>query len=373
MVPLIMSQQNAQQQDNSLAALWIMAMAFLVIVVIWYTLHAQVAAFILTVRLWELEVLNLLTSANHKIIVQVKQELIDPARITPRELLSLSTTVGQEMRWLFSPVMFILAFLIFISNAKMRFMTVFSMQHLLDTEKENWPQITPISQVDLIKLHIEEGKWAMAETPMAFCKKNKLLVEEQEGGHFDPRVKVTATLIKEKARSVFTMQLGEPWRGVGAMPIYMRALFAVFAARIHGERETALKLLNQIAKSTESGKLNFEGVDQLVKRLSNHKIIQRVIHSHAYEYGVMASMLEQARNDGVLASADFLWLKPLDRRLWFMLNTVGRQTAPTEVGGPFAHWLAEKVMGRRLNVPMIDEAVNALEESLSLIVYKPDD
>ncbi len=52
--------------------------------------------------------------------------------------------------------------------------------------------------------------------------------------------------------------------------------------------------------------------------------------------------------DGVQASADFLWLKPIDRRLWYMLNTVGRQTPFAEVAGPYAHWLAEREMGKRI-------------------------
>ena len=57
---------------------------------------------------------------------------------------------------------------------------------------------------------------------------------------------------------------------------------------------------------------------------------------------LIASLLEMARIDGVLASAEFLWLKPVDRRMWYMLNCVGRQTAVAEIAGLFAHWQAEK-------------------------------
>ena len=87
----------------------------------------------------------------------------------------------------------------------------------------------------------------------------------------------------------------------------------------------------------------------------------------------MASMLEEARQDGVQASADFLWLKPLDRRLWYTLNTVGRQTPFIEVAGIFAHWIAEKEAQRRLRVPMVEEATNAVELALKDVVYRPDE
>jgi intracellular multiplication protein IcmP len=84
---------------------------------------------------------------------------------------------------------------------------------------------------------------------------------------------------------------------------------------------------------------------------------------------VMASMLEAARLDGVLSSAEFLWLKPIDRQLWFMLNSVGRWTAVVEVGGPFAHWLAEKEIGRPIKTPLVDQATKALEIAMQEIVY----
>jgi len=83
-------------------------------------------------------------------------------------------------------------------------------------------------------------------------------------------------------------------------------------------------------------------------------------------------MLVLARKEGVLATADFLWLKPTDRLLWFMLNSVGRQTAFAEVSGPFAHWNVEQAMGRRLMVPMVEEAVNGLEAAIKDILYIPD-
>lgn len=84
-------------------------------------------------------------------------------------------------------------------------------------------------------------------------------------------------------------------------------------------------------------------------------------------------MLHGARADGVQASSDFLWLKPIDRRMWYVLNTVGRQTPFVEAAGVFAHWRAEKEMGKRIVVPMVEEATNALELALKEIVYKPDE
>jgi len=56
-----------------------------------------------------------------------------------------------------------------------------------------------------------------------------------------------------------------------------------------------------------------------------------------------------------------------------MLNSVGRKTAFPEVAGPFAHWQVEKRLRRPLKVPVVDSAVNAMEDAIAQIVYKPDE
>ena len=100
---------------------------------------------------------------------------------------------------------------------------------------------------------------------------------------------------------------------------------------------------------------------------------KKVVEGNAYVLTVMASMIMAARADGVQASADFLWLKPLDRRLWYVLNSMGRQTPYTEAAGVYAHWLAEKEAGRKLIIPMIEMATNALEIALKELIYHPDE
>ena len=87
--------------------------------------------------------------------------------------------------------------------------------------------------------------------------------------------------------------------------------------------------------------------------------------SHAYVGTLMASLLEIARIEGVLATAEFLWLKLVDRRLCYMLNSVGRQATIVEVAGLFAHWRSEK----RLERPLVKEAVTALEKDITTVLY----
>ena len=78
----------------------------------------------------------------------------------------------------------------------------------------------------------------------------------------------------------------------------------------------------------------------------------------------MMSMLEYARRNGVLPSSEFFWLRPVDRKLWYVLNNVGRNVAWTEVAGIYGHWLAEKVNEGPIMRPYVQKAIEAMAESL---------
>ncbi|KTC86360.1 IcmP protein [Legionella brunensis] len=142
-------------------------------------------------------------------------------------------------------------------------------------------------------------------------------------------------------------------------------------ARMNRDRGAASGILESIDKSYSGGKIDFSAAKAVLRKYQGAENVQEILAKHAYLLTVMASLLEAAREDGVVPSSEFLWLKPIDRRLWYMLNCVGRQTPFAEVAGPFAHWRAEKVMGRRSLVPMIDEAIKALEIAVKEVKLTP--
>jgi intracellular multiplication protein IcmP len=167
--------------------------------------------------------------------------------------------------------------------------------------------------------------------------------------------------------------MGPLWEGEFALPEHYKALFAVFLARIEHDTKSASELLDDLAISYTKGAPDFSLVEDILKKHRQSKAAMKCVQSHAYVFTVMASMLKLARTDGVLATADFIWLKPIDRQLWYMLNCVGRQTPYCEVSGPYAHLIAEQELGRPLFKPIIDRAVLALENALEKIIYIDDE
>jgi intracellular multiplication protein IcmP len=368
------SGSQPQSSDNSLAPLWIVVGLFLLGWLIWAFFHTQIVGFALTVKAWEAHLIATVLPKVAYLPVAIKR--LPPDQVAFSQFLNISHEVGSYLRYPILIILIALACIIYFSHINLQFKKVYSMKSLAESEKENWPQITPIIGLNLVKEDIDKGPWAMALSPMQFAKKHHLLQEEKTVSTpsmiTNLRHQTTVQIRRAAAHHVFALQLGEYWQGVEHLPPATKALFAIFAARANRDRGGALKLLLQIAESTSTGRLNFAGIDALINKHINNKDVRRTLQSHAYVLTVIASMLILARKDGVLPSADFLWLKPTDRVLWFMLNSVGRQTVFSEVAGPFAHWNVERAMGRRLLTPMVEEAVNGLDAAIKEILYVPD-
>ncbi len=374
------------QSDNSTGILWTVAALFIMLASIWWVFKDQSVVGYLTMKLYELNFVNFFAKMVHypirdydnlrSAIMYARNNPSNP-NVTFAYLQLLGGAIGSLVRIPFLLILLALAILVFVGNTARIFRRTYTMYDFAKLEKSNWPQISPVVGLDLLKINIDTGPWAMAMTPLQFCKKNKLLEEirpqRQEGMSRKEWDRVDVILKRGEANKLFALQLGPLWRGSDKLPMYIKALFAVFAARINADSKAAEKIIIQLNTSCGNNKFNFAGVDELVKKHENTKLVKAVVNSHAYVTTVMAAMLQAARDDGVQASSDFLWLKPLDRRLWYTLNTVGRQTPFIEVAGIFAHWVSEKMAGRKLLVPMVEEATNAVELALKEVVYRPDE
>lgn len=360
------------QADNHMAPVWIIVSIFVVVFAIWYLFRIPLIKGFLFVKLLEIDAIAPFTSS----LNGLRQVILttNPTDFSYASLVMIANKVGNYTAFFAGFFLLLFAILLYRKSIGLRFRQTYTMKTLLKVENVNWPQTTPIVGLDLIKEDIETGPWAMAKTPMQFAKINNLLKEQKkvaEEGMLSREAKLEVILNKPKTVEVFVRQLGRPWQGIDALNMHTKALFAIFVARLNNDIEAAAALMRQIAASSHSKKLNFSGVRELLEKHRNNPLIEEVTSRHAFVFTVMASILELSRTVGVEASADFLWLKPIDRRLWYMLNAVGRQTPQSEVAGPFAHWLVEKSLNRRVVTPMIDEAVKGLEGAIASVIYKP--
>lgn len=376
-------QQNQNQQPNSgMDIIYIVGFFMAIFVAAWYFFHPVIVRYLFAFRLIQADlikdvadVINNLLSTVYLPTINLQDldfaiENMTNADVTQISYQQVVIVSNQVNGYLAVPsvllAMLLCTHLVFF-KASSRFKEKYSMLSLRSQEKVNWPEITPIVNTNLIKTNIDKVPWNMSVQPIDFAKKYQLLdkaiIDNRPG----------AEVNKGRAYEVFSSQLGRRWSSLKDFKTHELALFAVFAARVAGDDKAAKKLLDQMSLSGGSGKVNFSGTYPLLRKHVQHKAVGKAVSPHAYVLTAMSSLLEVARATGVLASAEFLWLKKIDRRLWYMLCSVGRQTPFPEVAGPFAHWIVEKKLRRPLKVPAINEAVIALDVAVKEVLYNPDD
>lgn len=368
-----MAQQSQQQgSDNGMAPIWIMVLLFITVFIVWKTGHQYIVSFVFQINIWQARLVNLFIHSEQLTNLIYLMQTVDPNAVEWEQLLETTRAVGDFMRYPVVLVLGVLAVVLYSSNITLKFRKAHDMKTLRAQEQFNWPAIMPIVKEDLVSQDVNQGPWAMALTPMEFARKYKLL--KKNDVLLDspmPGMEMTAGVRRGDAKRVFTLQLGPYWEGFEHCSPQTYAMAAVFMARMNRDRDAANNILTVLDRTFVTGKPDFSVARPIVEKYKNSELVQEIVAKHAYTLTVLASLLEGARDDGVVPSAEFLWLKPIDRRLWYMLNCVGRQTPYSEIAGAFAHWRAEKEMGRRSLVPMIDEAIKALEVAMKEVKLTP--
>lgn len=371
------AQQNAT--DHTANFFWLIAIFFAAAILFWIYDEKYIVVPMFWLRVHEIDLMRILVNNVWMPIaaffhlplpdiqkldaLQHYMQTANPSAVPWKNFAAINVFLGRWTRYPVIVALIGMAVFMYFYHGSARFARTFNVRSLRKVGEEVWPQIAPIASLNLVKEDIDQGSWAMAKLPLIFCREHNLLSVKQVANK-------KAWSLKEKPTyRLFALQLGPLWKGLDALPIHVKALALIFLARATGNRPLSNQLLSQLAASSASGVLDFSGVSEKLLKYHDHKLVRWLNRHHAYVTTVMATMLEMARADGVLASAEFLWLKPVDRRLWYTLNSVGRRTAVVEVAGTFSHWQAERKVGRALKTPMVKSAVDALHESLASILY----
>ena len=188
------------------------------------------------------------------------------------------------------------------------------------------------------------------------------------------------------ARHALVLQLGPPWRGVEQASPQVRCLSAVFALHRAERRADALRLLGLLSTGLAGqGQDAPDGPDQPLALsaaaiaeadalLPDYALMapaRSIAQRHAYTHTALMALLAEARRQaGVLAPAQFAWLKLVDRPLWYALHSLGFETEGSdrylhpnpraEAIGARDHWAVERAAGEPVIEPAIDRALDAV-------------
>ena len=176
------------------------------------------------------------------------------------------------------------------------------------------------------------------------------------------------------AARAFQKQLGRRWKGASAVQPYKQILLACFCLKASRKRVEADVMLGRLAMCwSHKGGLNLRKDKKLLKEaravLRDKNLAAETlskVNQHAFETTAILRALAVAREEGgVLAPAQFVWLRGHDRRLWYPLNNMGRQSFHMEALGAMSHYKAEKLTQRPIPVPKMEGAVETIREYMA--------
>ncbi|MDF2690150.1 MAG: hypothetical protein K0S29_5 [Gammaproteobacteria bacterium] len=359
---------GSQKTDGTEMDILLLAGAvFLVAVIFLYLFRVQILTFLLWTKYYELRAISYFVPDHVYQGLENWVKMTPVQRVSYDQLMLLSSEIGNTLKYPCIVIALILGGLLGLFHPKDSFNDIESMNTLRHNLHDNFPNIQVIEGWNLVKEPIDHGPWAMAQTPIEFGKIHHLLYR-------DPQSQLVM-VDRIKAKGIFCQQLGPLWMGIDHLPPYQKALFAALCAFINYQRDEAEEFLANIQRSVSKAKLkkvelNFSGTGTLLKKYANTPEVQRILQNHAYLYTIFIEMLVAARRSGIVANSSYLWLKPVDRSLWYALNNIGRKAVFVEMAAAHAHWLAEKKLGFALAEPMVDEAIHGLEEAVKIRVVR---
>ena len=317
---------------------------------------------------------------------------LNPAALSWEETQRILNYAGKWARWPLGLLLAGMGFLAFFMGRTDGLTRRFNMESLLANNAESFPCLRPVVGRGAYLLSPESydaGLWKIARSPIQFAVEHGLLLRE-DGTAYDAGEVLRnglgsthmpafghATFDAPKAREVFKAQLGRAFGGPETLSPLRTALLAAFIAYACGDKKAAITLLDAMSSSygERDGQascpiLEDEGfrarVDTLLAKHGGILHSDASIARHnAYELPWFMGVLYRARQKGVLASSQFLFVRPLDRPLWYALNQCGGRVGWPEAFAAWAHYQAEEAAGKTLTEPDMDRAVNSLKTALN--------
>lgn len=380
------------QQSDGILVFIVAAMALIFVgIPAWYAAHAEsLNRTLLAVAQAELRLFCLFSDEARTASAYISS--LSASEVSWEKVSACLAYAGNWMRWPLCLLLCALGVAAWNLGRVGKLHRTFNMESLVQNNAESFPCLRPIvgrGKYLLSSESYDSGPWKIARSPVQFALEHKLLLDESGQPYAPDQVLRNGLGLPESvafgqaffddegASKVFIEQLGPQFSGVDNLSPVRKALAAAFILYADGAKREAISLLDTMSVSYIEKKDGEELVPscpvveqaefqkRVNKSIEKHRRILDELTSHAaYELPWFMELLYRARKKGVLACSQFLFLRPLDRPLWYSLSQCGGRTGWAEAFAAWAHYTAEERQHKSLQEPAISGAVTGLEAAL---------
>lgn len=383
-------------EDPAWTLFLLLALIVIAVWIVWMMFGSQLLGGLRYFRIAEMSIINLFTDEfkpciNWLMLAQTKDAMPTPEAIgwasmcfreeglkfrPPSEALeyynmtltsmgSISKKLSSYTRW---PVVLFcggVAFYALFLTPRNKFKVKHNLESFIKLQAKMWPVISPIVNFNPTKHSARIPGEPVPEKLQSFAE--ALSPEEWLAFHRIPVLNGIPD--REATRRALQLQLGPRWNGIDDLPLHILAIFVAFALKGSQKREESDEMLGKIALcwSEEKGFVLTPELKAEIKKLAADPQIGgqalKPASKHAYRTTAMLGILKWARfMGGVLAPGQFVWLRAVDRDLWYPLNNLGRRSFHSEGAGAMAHFMAEQSAEKPLPIPRVDTAIVTINQ-----------
>lgn len=338
----------------------------LVFTVFWFAMSVQISSGIRWVRVGELYLASLFTDKVKDDIILLKS--FNPEQIRFKDLLMMTAMVEGIYKNAIGALLLLMSVIALRLKRKHPFSRNLDLEGLAKEQAAAFPVTAPMVKFNPLK---DNARAIGSPVPEKLPPFAEALAPEEWVAYND--IPVTDNVIdRDASRLAFAKQLGGRWKGVSALPNYSKALFVAFSMKANGLRTESDEFLGELAKCWQPGKglvLTASLQREIKSKITDPKfgrVTEKLAALHSFVTPALLRCLQIAREQGgVLAPAQFIWLRAVDRPLWYALNNLGRGATHIEGSGAIAHYRAEKNAAKPIPNPQMDPAVEGLMDYLA--------
>lgn len=366
---------------------WVIGVLICVMFLVWYFHEDTIRNWIRWLRYAEMWVISPFIPNSYEILYKGSttvnfSEWLAATPDIPRENLDnqtldvLTHLALDIMKWPATILISLLGFWVFTMGPGTSDRTRYDLNGFIRRQAKMFPAIAPVVDFDPGKqparppgspIPAELPHFAEALGPEEWLAYNGVSVPD---GKVD----------RDSAKRSFVRQLGPRWKGSKNLKPYKQVLLAACCLKASRKRTECDDLLGRLAQcwSLEKG-LDFKADKKLLPDARKVLITKdlaaatlKKCNQHAWQTTAMIRALMHAREEGgVLAPAQFVWLRSYDRTLWYPLNNLGRQALHMEALGAMAHFKAEKLARRPIPRAKVEGAVNSIADYMASDIARP--
>ncbi len=231
--------------------------------------------------------------------------------------------------------------------------------NFMEYQAQHWRHVITSVKIDPDK---EDPDWAPAMTPLEWAMKIGC-VNTMEIDDFDNRV-----------REGLRKQIGAKANDIRQLPVYAQAILALAWTNLTNQKKVG-GLAGDLAEAAIPHQLYANGkhydeekfkalATPILQKTNVYKVtgknpvdfFNEVLRKHTGWRTAMVAAVAMCGpfqdwdggNAGVFPPSTYLWVKGVDRTLWYALNNVGAPRFKIEGLGPIAQWKKERMQGKRV-------------------------